>query len=159
MIVYHGTTLEIRKPDIRYSKRFLDFGRGFYVTSFPEQAERWALRKAMRLRETPMVNVYDMGDLSAYRVKRFQGADGEWLRFVCECRRGKEIYADFDAVVGCVADDDVFKCVGMYMDGVWDEARTLDEMRFYRKNDQIALLNQNIIDNVLKFKKSYEPMQ
>ena len=34
MIVYHGTTLEIRKPDIRHSKSHMDFGTGFYTTSF-----------------------------------------------------------------------------------------------------------------------------
>ena len=156
MIVYHGTTLEIQHPDITHSKRFLDFGIGFYVTSFPEQAKRWALRKGMRFRTKSIVNVYDMADLSAYHVKRFRGADDEWLKFVCECRRGHDIYKEFDAVIGCVADDDVFKCVSMYMDGLWDEARTLHEIRFYKKNDQIAFLNQNIIDSSLKFLKCYE---
>lgn len=34
MIVYHGTTLEIVKPQVSFSKKYLDFGRGFYVTTF-----------------------------------------------------------------------------------------------------------------------------
>ncbi len=29
MIVYHGTTLKIQKPDIEHSKAHLDFGAGF----------------------------------------------------------------------------------------------------------------------------------
>lgn len=32
MRVYHGSNLEVKKPDIKYSKRYLDFGKGFYVT-------------------------------------------------------------------------------------------------------------------------------
>ena len=47
MIVYHGSTLVIDTPDVEHSKRYLDFGRAFYVTSYRMQAERWAaLRKA-----------------------------------------------------------------------------------------------------------------
>ena len=49
MIVYHGTTMEIHKPDIKHSKAHLDFGVGFYTTSFQKQAERWAARKGIRL--------------------------------------------------------------------------------------------------------------
>ena len=49
MIVYHGTTMEIQKPDIKHSKAHLDFGEGFYTTTFLKQAERWAYRKGMRL--------------------------------------------------------------------------------------------------------------
>ena len=39
MIVYHGTTMEIQKPDIIHSKAHLDFGIGFYTTTFVKQAE------------------------------------------------------------------------------------------------------------------------
>ena len=48
MIAYHGSTSIVKKPDALHSKRFLDFGRGFYVTSYKSQAERWAKRKSIR---------------------------------------------------------------------------------------------------------------
>ncbi|MCM1244035.1 MAG: DUF3990 domain-containing protein [Roseburia sp.] len=32
MIVYHGTTMVLEKPDVAFSKDYLDFGKGFYVT-------------------------------------------------------------------------------------------------------------------------------
>lgn len=67
---------------------------------------------------------------------------------------GRLVYKDFDAAIGNVADDDVFKCVSMYMDGIWDEKRTLDELRYFRKNDQIAFLTQDVIDAVVKFTES-----
>lgn len=40
MIVYHGTTEVITKPDVIHSKKYLDFGKGFYLTMFEEQAKR-----------------------------------------------------------------------------------------------------------------------
>ena len=110
MKVYHGSTMMIRKPDVIHSKSFLDFGPGFYVTSYKEQAERWAYRKGMRLSMPAIVNVYDIGELSEYRIKRFTDTDSEWLNFVCNCRNGKEVYKGYDAVIGNVANDDVFKC-------------------------------------------------
>ena len=47
MIVYHGSNMIVDHPDVRHSFRDLDFGRGFYVTTIREQAERWAKRKAL----------------------------------------------------------------------------------------------------------------
>ena len=58
MIVYHGTTLVVDKPSTNYSKRYLDFGVGFYVTTDKKQAENWAKRKAVRLNAKPVINVY-----------------------------------------------------------------------------------------------------
>ena len=156
MIVYHGTVIEVKKPDIYHSKAHLDFGVGFYTTTYQQQAERWAARKSMRLSRPGIVNVYEIGDLSSYNVLEFADTDQNWLRFVVGCRDGKEIYKKYDAVIGNVANDDVFKCVNMYMDGIWDEKRTLNELRYFKKNDQIAFLNQRVIDAVVKFKDSYE---
>lgn len=31
MIVYHGSTEIIKNPDVVHSKKYLDFGRGFYI--------------------------------------------------------------------------------------------------------------------------------
>ena len=39
MIVYHGSTEMIKVPDIEHSKKYLDFGKGFYVTTYQEQAK------------------------------------------------------------------------------------------------------------------------
>ena len=46
MLVYHGSCEVVEKPDVMHSFRPLDFGKGFYVTTIKEQAERWAKRKA-----------------------------------------------------------------------------------------------------------------
>ena len=46
MIVYHGSSEIVKKPDVLHSYRALDFGKGFYVTTNYEQVQRWARRKA-----------------------------------------------------------------------------------------------------------------
>lgn len=44
MMVYHGSSGEVRWPDVLHSREDVDFGKGFYATSMEEQAPRWALR-------------------------------------------------------------------------------------------------------------------
>ena len=41
MILYHGSYLEIAKPDLVHSRSNVDFGRGFYVMPLHEQAVKW----------------------------------------------------------------------------------------------------------------------
>lgn len=42
MILYHGSNLEIKSPQLLKIQRTLDFGKGFYTTSDFEQAKKWA---------------------------------------------------------------------------------------------------------------------
>jgi hypothetical protein len=34
MILYHGSYVVIEKPELKFSREKLDFGRGFYTTPF-----------------------------------------------------------------------------------------------------------------------------
>lgn len=62
MIVYHGSTETIKNPDVVHSKKYLDFGRGFYVTTFENQAKKWEVRKGMRQEKTAIMNVYELSE-------------------------------------------------------------------------------------------------
>ena len=44
MKLYHSSNVCVERPDTEHSRLYLDFGRGFYLTSFYEQAERYAQR-------------------------------------------------------------------------------------------------------------------
>ena len=55
-MVYHGTTEIIEKPDVAHSKRYLDFGKGFYLTTYEDQAKKWAIRKGLRRETKAIVN-------------------------------------------------------------------------------------------------------
>lgn len=100
MIVYHGSILVVDKPDVDHSFRPLDFGRGFYVTTVREQAERWAKRKAALLEsDKAIINVFEMNENNdGLKVKTFAEDLTEWIDFVCECRDGKTEYEKYDQI-------------------------------------------------------------
>ena len=78
------------------------------------------------------------------------------MEFVCACRKGKSLNKDYDIIVGNVADDDVFKTVDMYFRGFWDKHRVLEELRYYKMNNQICIVNQAVIERLVTFTNSYE---
>ena len=109
MIVYHGSTVETSSPDVSFSKRYLDFGRGFYLTTHKDQAEKWAKRKSLRQNKKAIVSIFELSeDFREYKVLLFDGDNEKWLDFVCDCRKGGSIYKEYDIIIGGVADDDVF---------------------------------------------------
>lgn len=160
MIVYHGSNVVVDKPDVEHSFRPLDFGKGFYVTTVREQAVRWAHRKIDILKDgnlKPILNVYDMDDVpAALSVKTFPDDLEEWIDFVCKCRDGSLEYAQYDVIMGKVANDKVFRVVDMYHSGIWDMSRALKEIKVYPTYDQIAFITQKAIDAVLKYKSCEE---
>ncbi len=153
MIVYHGSTEIVQKPDVQHSYRTLDFGRGFYVTTVREQAERWARRKADIFGvNKAIVNIYQMhDDTNGFHVKLFEEDLIEWIDFVCRCRDGEKDYQKYDVIFGKVANDKVFRVVDMYHTGIWDKERALKEIKVYPSYDQIAFINQRAIDRLLQF--------
>jgi hypothetical protein len=158
VIVYHGSSDIVKSPDVLHSYRPLDFGKGFYLTTNREQAERWARRKAdLNHRDVAYVNVYAMSeDTANLRVKTFAEDLLEWIDFVCDCRDGKTDYLAYDLIRGKVADDKVFRVVDLYNAGIWDKERAIREIRVYPGYDQLALITQEAIDKLLVFKSADE---
>lgn len=158
MIVYHGSTTEVNNPDIQHSYRNLDFGKGFYVTTVREQAERWAKRKADLSGDgSGVISVYDMSyDYEGFRILNFAEDMENWIDFVCSCRDGETDYLEYDIIIGKVANDKVYRVVDMYRRGIWDKQRALSEMKVYETYDQIAFVTQDAIDNCLIFRESFE---
>ena len=158
MIVYHGSDQIVEKPDVLHSYRPLDFGKGFYVTTNREQAERWARRKSdLYHKAKGYVNVYEMSeDESAFRVKTFPEDLLEWIDFVCDCRDGKADYQLYDIIKGKVANDKVYRVVDMYHTGIWDKERAIREIKVYPGYDQIAFISQSSIDALLNYQSVKE---
>lgn len=154
MIVYHGSTEIVKKPAVEHSYRPLDFGRGFYVTTVKEQAERWARRKADILgTDKVILNIYQMSeDIGGFLPKTFDEDLMEWIDFVCDCRDGGTEYLKYDLISGMVANDKVFRVVDMYHMGIWDKERALKEIRVYPAYDQTAFITQRAIDALLVYK-------
>lgn len=152
MIVYHGSIEILKNPDVMHSKKYLDFGQGFYLTTFENQAKKWAARKGMRQKKTPIVNIYEMSEeWQNLKVLSFEKENEEWLDFVCACRKGEPLNKEYDIIIGNVADDDVFKTVDMYFRGLWDKKKVLSELRYYKMNNQICIVNQETLNRLLTY--------
>ena len=108
MILYHGSFLEIAKPDLVHSRPNVDFGRGFYVTPLYEQAAKWC-GKFKRRGKDGIISRYEYDERREAELKtlKFDSYSEEWLDFILSCRRGKDL-TDYDFVVGGVANDKVF---------------------------------------------------
>lgn len=158
MIVYHGSNMIVNRPDVIHSFRDLDFGRGFYVTSNKDQAQRWAKRKALFAKDSkPILNEYKMSsDMEGLSVRDFGDDLDTWIDFVCQCRDGNLAYQQYDIIIGKVANDKVFRVVDMYHSGIWDKERALKEIRVYPGYDQIAFITPRAINRVLVFIKASE---
>ena len=48
MKLYHSSTVKVENPDLDHSRDYLDFGKGFYLTSLREQAVLYAERFLLR---------------------------------------------------------------------------------------------------------------
>ena len=158
MIVYHGSNVIVDHPDIEHSFRSLDFGKGFYVTTVREQAEKWARRKAdIYESDKAIVTVHNMSeDLNGLIKKSFEEDLTEWIDFVCRCRDGEEDYLQYDLIKGKVANDKVFRVVDMYHSGIWDKERAINEIKVYPNYDQIAFISPKAINQLLYYKSFYE---
>lgn len=160
MRVYHGSTVEVRKPSLRYGRERTDFGRGFYTTTLAEQAERWATIKKERSNSPKaVVSIYEIDDAllsdAALHIREFHGVDEAWLNFVVGCRKENAAKHDFDMVFGPVANDNVFLTVNLYETGALDAQAAIAQLKAYKTYDQLSFHTERVIA-ALKFVGSYE---
>jgi len=153
MIVYHTSDAVINNPDVIHSRKFVDFGEGFYVTPLREQAVKYGLRfKAMK--KKPILNIYDFDfDDSRFSSKYFEFYDEEWLDYVFSCRMGFP-HKKFDIIEGGVANDRVFDTVDLYFSGLIAKEEALRRLMYIKPNWQICIASQDVIKECLTFRKS-----
>ena len=158
MIVYHGSYCIVDNPHISFSRDALDFGKGFYITEIKEQAVNWT-SKFKKRGKNGYLNIYKF-DISKvvenYKVKEFLSYDLEWLDFILDCRAGSHIYLEYDIVVDGIADDRVYNTIELYQDRLIEKDEALKRLQYYKPNQQICIINQEIIDKYIKYEESKE---
>lgn len=154
LTVYHGSTQTVDSPICTLGRPKLDFGQGFYLTDIKEQAVRWAKALADKRSMQPVLNIYTLDReriLSEGRCKIFTSYNDEWLDFIVANRRGENIAAQYDYIEGGIANDRVIDTVNLYIQGLIDSGTALQQLAFYKPNNQICLLNQSLTDKYLLF--------
>ena len=150
MLVYHSSDQCFTTPDVVHSREALDFGKGFYVTRLREQAEKYANR-FLRAGEDAYMHIFEYIPDSDLKIKIFHSYDEEWLDFVCSCRKGDDVYKQFDVIEGGVANDKVFQTVDLYMAGVYNKEQALQNLAYEMPNNQLCFISQEAINRCLKF--------
>ena len=153
MKLYHSSNVIVDHPDTKHSRQYLDFGRGFYLTSLHEQAVRYGMRFKRRGQQA-WLNTYELiCDDNQWNVKRFDNYDKQWLDFVAQCRDGKDV-GDFDMVVGGIANDRVIITLDRYFTGEISQEEALGLLRFEKPNIQYCIRSGLMLRECLTFIES-----
>ena len=138
MILYHGSFLEIPRPDLQHSRPNVDFGRGFYTTPLREQAVKWC-GKFKRRGKDGVISRYSFDETASSTLKtlKFDAYSEEWLDFILTCRSGHDT-SGYDIVAGGVANDKVFNTVELYFDGLIDKIEAISRLRYEKPNLQLC---------------------
>lgn len=156
MIVYHGSKVEVREPDVAHSRKRVDFGPGFYVTPLRNQAVSLCGR-FLRMSEPAVLSRYILDDQVFERgdihLLRFETYSEEWLDFIVSCRNGEDA-SDYDLVMGGVANDKVFNTIELYLQRLIQKEDALGRLIYEKPNVQICIRNQQIMDQYLHFEGS-----
>ncbi|MBE5909019.1 MAG: DUF3990 domain-containing protein [Lachnospiraceae bacterium] len=152
MILYHGSNVDIKNISLSACRPYKDFGRGFYLTDIPEQAERMAERVARIYGGEPVLNLFEVEDsflnLDYLNVKNFgEETSEEWARFVMNNRnRDFDDYSNplsnhdskYDVVIGPVADDNMAMLFRQYEDELIDFDTLLKGMIYKKTSSQYS---------------------
>lgn len=138
MILYHGSTTDIVKIDLRMSKPNKDFGKGFYLSADRMQALKMAEYKAFQLGASPFVNEYDFDERllsdGTLKVLEFKDYSKNWAEFVLANRMSNDGGSahDYDVVVGPIADDRVGLQIRKYLDNIITLASFMEALKYMR---------------------------
>lgn len=164
MILYHGSIIEVKQPQVIKTELGRDFGFGFYTTDIKGQAIRWAKRKAKiekhRIKNNckAILNIYEWDDefcKDKLYIKNFEGPSMEWLEFVIKCRSDIKFTHGYDIAIGNIANDNVGETVSYVIQGVMRKEDAVERLKFETINNQISFHTQEAL-TYLKFVKSVE---
>ena len=146
--LYHGSNVEVKDPKIIKSKRLLDFGTGFYLTTDYEQAKKWAVRTTNRREEgVPTISVFSIEEnkFEKLNVLTFVEANKEWLRYISVNRTDKTAKDLYDIVIGPVANDQAIRTVNNYFKGYLTEDIAIQLLLPQKLKDQYVFKTESAL--------------
>lgn len=155
MEIYHSSYISVELPDISHSRDFLDFGKGFYLTTLYDQAVKYAQRFKRRKRQAWLSTYEFEFNHEDWKILQFDSYDRDWLQFVMNCRRGED-NSDYDLVIGGIANDQVIQTVERYFAGEISEDDALGLLKYEKPNIQYCIRSQRMLEECLKHKNSVE---
>ena len=158
MILFHGTNENFPQIDLSKCKPYKDFGKGFYLTTMQEQAERMAQRTARMYGGSPCVIKYSVEDtilsLTDFNIKTFERPNEQWAKFVITNRNYNKIEnskednnADsrYDIVFGPIANDDLALLFRQFAGGLISVETLVNEMKYKKLTNQYSFHTERAI--------------
>lgn len=155
MEVYHSSYTTVESPDVNHSRDFLDFGKGFYLTTLYDQAVKYAHRFKRRKRPAWLSTYEFVFNPDDWKILRFDSYNREWLQFVTRCRTGND-NSDYDLIIGGIANDEVIQTIERYFAGEISENDALGLLKYQKPNNQYCIRSQRMLDECLTHKGSKE---
>ncbi|MBQ7739376.1 MAG: DUF3990 domain-containing protein [Desulfovibrionaceae bacterium] len=149
IILYHGSKMIVKFPEIRLSLYNKDFYFGFYCTKLKEQAKRLALRYGSK----GIINSYVYKYPNKCKIIKFEHMTEEWLDFIIACRSGKKHY--YDIVEGPMANDRIYNYIQTYLDGEITCTAFWELAKFNKPTHQISFHTIEAL-TTLNFIEGYE---
>jgi hypothetical protein len=157
MQVFHGSYTEILKINLSKCQANKDFGRGFYVTKYQQQAEKWASVIARINHKKPVVTEFAFYERAfedeRYKVLRFDDYNEKWLDFVIlnRDRETVEQKHNYDIIEGPIADDKIANRIDDYLAGLVSKSDFLKELIYDKeKTHQICFCTVNSLQMLIK---------
>jgi len=134
IILYHGSYCVVQTPDLSKCAAGKDFGRGFYLTTSKNQAQKFvatSIKKALTQKEQYVqlsrgfVNAFEFTPSEGLSLYEFKNADVGWLHCVVSHRRHDcipgefEKWIDYDLICGKIANDQTNTVITAFLDGVY----------------------------------------
>jgi len=159
MLLFHGGNSTVSEPRLIGQTRGLDFGAGFYLTTDKTQATRFSEIVVNRRKSgIATVNIYEFDMETAKNtlsVRRFAGADADWLRFVTDNRLKIYDGEAYDMVIGAVANDAVMPTIQAFLGGFISVEAALITLKTSKLVDQVCLKSEKAL-SLLHFIKFYQ---
>lgn len=153
MLLYHTSTITVHTPDTLHSRDFLDFGKGFYLTTIHEQAVSYGQRFIRRKQEA-WLNTFNFEyEPTEWDVLKFDSYDQVWLDFISKCRAGEDD-TNYDLVIGGIANDKVIRTLDRYFEHEITADQALGILKYERPNIQYCIRSQKMLDTCLRHLES-----
>lgn len=150
MKLFHGTNKQFSIIDLSKSKDKRDFGKGFYTTTFYEQAEKWARNQFIRYEgDGSFVKEYEYSENKVLKIKIFPEMNAEWLEFVKKCRTEGGTPHDYDIIRGPVANDNTMRTIALYISGIYTTEQAIEQLKFFKVNDQISFHTDEALESLI----------
>lgn len=159
IFLYHGSNTIIEEIDLQKTRPYKDFGRGFYLTSMKEQAEKMAQRVSRIYGGEPYVMEYIFHEEKLKELELnariFERPSREWALFVINNRNrdyqdisNSECNHDekYDLVIGPVADDDLALLFRQFSGGLISVEVLTEAMKFKKLTNQYSFHTERALE-------------